>query len=749
MKKSLLVLTAISCLMLASCDNQVTISSSIDSSSSISSISEYTSKRLSIASSNMIDVGQYQELDLSSLVVNALYYQNDDIVKTEVVTDYKLINLQTNKEIKQGEVFTVSGIVQVSVQKEGFTPTSLSIRVNQAISITQSLEVISLPNKVNYKIGEEFSSDGLLVNLNTTILDHDNKLVTSTKSISDYKLTILDKEITSYTYQDYGQVRVKITYQGYNKTITSGFSTYCLKDEYVPEDVVTKTLMEEDDTKMKVSISNSSNNLADNDKGYFEPSEINMDYDVHSFAKDSFLQWLYTPSVGDVPLLVVPVVIPGYEDLATQDNYLNIKKAFFGASSDLHFESLHSYYYKSSFGQLDFKATMTDYYYLSSDSTRFNTIDKIEDVNTEQVVPKLAQDAVDWAEKTYNLNLDDYDYDNNGTIDGIWLVYMHPIENNASIYWAFSGYIRGQGSVEEPIVNNYGWISYAFINGEYSNPDEENPDRECDAHIVIHETGHMLGLSDYYDTNQSASLESQDYDAVGSIDIMSSNIGDQNPYSKILLGWIKPYVVYGNCTIDLKSHQSKDQVILIPNDTKTKDSYQKDEDGKYIVNMFDEYLLVEYYTPKEMNSFDYPAYGMKTVQDSGGRIYHVDNRLAVTNQKYQESQPSSKYTATILSNPDECLTSQHKDLLYRVISNTLYEMFTDVTNNKFDEVRWISSDGRKLKKFDSIEDRIFKKGTSFSLDSEIAKEQFVNQNKFDSNLSCSYLITIEDIYSIN
>jgi len=711
---------------LAGCNNQ---NSSIISSNT--NINLNTRKVLS-TSSSILTLSMYDELDLSNFVVNGLTYENDELIETIQITDYELINTKNNKTIYQGYIFNETGLNTIEVKKDGYISTTFTIKVNPSTKFSQSISISSLPTKTKYKLNETFLKDGLSVNLYTYYVDSNNKEHSLTKTIDNYTLSIDDKQIDSYTYLENGLKRVKVSYQGYNEELTAEFSTFCLKDEYHPLDISSKQLMEEEDLTMNLNISNTTK--SNEDKGYLSPDEIDISYDLHEFSNtNSYINWRYMPSKGDVPLLIVPVVIPTYEELATCATYSAITKAFNGSSSDLNFESVHSYYYKSSYGQLDLHTTITDYYYLSTDSDKFNILSSIEDAtNQSQLVCDLGQDCLNWAEKTYNLDLTEYDYDKNGTIDGIWMVYIHPYTSRGSLYWAFSGYASTTPNIEKPTVSNYGWIGYEFILGEYSYDYDNNPDVGCDAHVVIHETGHMLGLNDYYDTNK-INEEANLNNPLGNIDIMASDIGDQNPYSKMMLGWIKPYIVYGNADISLKTFQSKDQVILIPDDNKDLSSFTKLENGKYQINIFDEYLVLDYYTKKGLNEQDYPSYNVKTPTDSGLRIYHTDARLA------KVSQENGTYIPTLLDDPSSCLSYEGKDL-YRVITNTLYETFTTSDENKFDEIRWISTNKTKMYANTSLENRIFTNvNDTFKIESD--NPQFIN-GLFNSTKSCSYQIKI-------
>jgi len=86
--------------------------------------------------------------------------------------------------------------------------------------------------------------------------------------------------------------------------------------------------------------------------------------------------------------------------------------------------------------------------------------------------------------------------------------------------------------------------------------------------VAIHETGHALGLPDYYDGKSRASGDTVGPDGgVGTFDIMSHDRGDHNCFGKLLLGWLQPIVVnWGeDKTVTLlPSAVSRDALIVFP-----------------------------------------------------------------------------------------------------------------------------------------------------------------------------------------
>ena len=77
------------------------------------------------------------------------------------------------------------------------------------------------------------------------------------------------------------------------------------------------------------------------------------------------------------------------------------------------------------------------------------------------------------------------------------------------------------------------FAGYDFITQDVAITSGFNYDdnKGLDSHVLIHETGHMLGLNDYYNTYGDST-----YSPLGGLDMMDGDFGDNNPYSKILLG---------------------------------------------------------------------------------------------------------------------------------------------------------------------------------------------------------------------
>ena len=357
-----------------------------------------------------------------------------------------------------------------------------------------------------------------------------------------------------------------------------------------------------------------------------------LNYTYYDLGQDStYFDWHYINSIGTQKILVIPVKISGYESTATSETLSDIQKVFFGNASDTYWESVSSYYYTSSYGKLNFTGTVMNVW-LGPISTKeersgHSTVTGVD-------VATVLADTASYL-KDNNIDTTQYDSDKDGYIDLVWYVFSAPdYQEDSSLssdFWAFTSAASFDPSTTSPVVNNYCWASYDFMYEaeNYYNNDSKllNDVSGVDAHTYIHETGHALGLDDYYNAD-----DEQGYDSVENIDMMSANVGDQDAFSKLALGWVLPYVVYGNSQITILDFESSGDCIVLP----------LSWDG----NAFGEYLIFQYYTPTGLNATDYKtAYtnGYQCPSLSGVIVYHVDARLCYTNDDktfYVISKPS-------------------------------------------------------------------------------------------------------------
>lgn len=340
------------------------------------------------------------------------------------------------------------------------------------------------------------------------------------------------------------------------------------------------------------------------------------------------------PSTGDVKCLVLPVNFSSY-DAFTNEQLRNLEAAFNGSNSDDtndYWESVKSFYHKSSYGNLNLSFTICDAFNTTLSSTNFNSLESNDGQGVKYILNEVYnQLTVDGNKIDYK----NYDADSDGYVDGIWLVYNAKQSNEvlsqkkyrAYTYWNVDE--KYTPNVNKPIFGVFANCSQLFLYTSDTNGQ--------DSHTFIHETGHMFGLDDYYTYDGSVS-------ATGGMDMMDFNIGDHSSFSKLILGWIKPRVYnIKDTTIELESFVETGDCILL---SETK-----------VDSPFDEYFLVEFYTNTSLNYLDSQYnYGKtsttkgynKLFDYSGVKITHIDARLA----KMVDSKNSFINNGTITTLPE-------------------------------------------------------------------------------------------------
>ena len=322
-------------------------------------------------------------------------------------------------------------------------------------------------------------------------------------------------------------------------------------------------------------------------------SDISADFDVT----------MGIPSKGNPKLLVIPIAFSNYP--APSNMTSRLETTLFGNAAVTGFESLQSYYYKSSYGQLFIEGTVLAPYQTNKTAAYYENLY----LNGNDTVDyDIMQDAIEYYDSATDYSL--FDSDSDSYIDAIMLVYTAPVsfDSGADLWWAYvyQYYDQQPAKYDDVEMNFYMFVGYDFID-ELFNFDK-NQSIPFNATTFIHETGHLLGLDDYYDYDLNAGPAG----GIGGGDMMDYAVGDHNPFSKLLLGWITPEVSNKTSgTFTLKPFESSGEALIIP----------KLWQGSY----FDEYLIIDFYTPTGLNSAHAGYNGLFST--SGIRIYHISAGL--------------------------------------------------------------------------------------------------------------------------
>ena len=335
----------------------------------------------------------------------------------------------------------------------------------------------------------------------------------------------------------------------------------------------------------------------------------NQNYNPDTFDKDNLQDKLLVsdeaiglPSIADdLHVLVIPVQFKG--DTITSAQLDNLQKTFNGTAEDTGWESVASYYSKTSYGKLNMTFDIQGIFQ-AQESAKFYE-DYYDEATFADGSSLILKEAL-----SYYDNLIDYSkYDTNGDgcIDSVYIIYSAPVDfTNGEFYWAYCTTYMG----EEQYDSKYAYY-YMFAGFDFMDDEKAKYGVTLNAMTYIHETGHLLGLDDYYDYEEGLGSD----ETMGGADMMDYNTGDHCSYSKIMLGWTDANIVTETKTITINSFEKSGDCILVP--LSFNNSY------------FSEYLLIDLYTATGLNELE------ANLQDSllydgakyGVRITHVSSQI--------------------------------------------------------------------------------------------------------------------------
>ena len=364
---------------------------------------------------------------------------------------------------------------------------------------------------------------------------------------------------------------------------------------------------------------NSSPFLEKEEEGYkvvgefarFENNGKTIDTDFNSIFQSGNINF-NMPTTGDVPLLVVPVDFS--DKVGTAHDIELINSAFCGNRGSNQFLSVAEYYALSSMDRLHLRPYVIPSFFRSLTYSTISSVSSISSSSaTTNALTKIYEECVAWLKESYSsLNLSSYSFKTKKGAEKlpIYFIYNAPYVgengeetvNRNSMLWAFT-------------VNRPAPISWSSLDMLHAN------NGMVDAHTYIHETGHLLGLEDYYDPSSTDAIARTSH--LGRMDIMDSSLGDHNAFSKMLLGWERPFVPTSDCEITIHQASGNNESILVS--------------PSWNGTPYDSYLLIEFYSPTNLNYVD--AYlrsdpTMRLFQKPGVKIYKVDASLEIYNGYY-------------------------------------------------------------------------------------------------------------------
>lgn len=434
-------------------------------------------------------------------------------------------------------------------------------------------------------------------------------------------------------------------------------------------------------------------------------SKVNLDDNLEKLWANKGFK--ITPLVGNVKILVIPVWFSDSDEFINnnQKNQIlsDLNTMLFDTENNVKFRSLKQYYLEESYGRLNLYGSVKDWYELGLSYKDFSALSSLS-------TKTIADKAITWYFNHYlDESIADYDLNNDGIIDALMLYYGSPYVGNPT---TDDEYIQnGRAYVGKTKVNSY-VDQYAFIsavnmyNLTYNKDAKEimnNTDDlkaysgGLDSKTTIHEFGHMIGATDYYDENI------KNNNPAGEFSMQDNNKGSHDPYTVVSYGWTKPYILES-------SSYSKGSTIDI-----TLNDFVNSGDVLFLTRswnntLYDEFIVVELFTPEGLNKYDSNS-GLSNV---GFRIWHVN---AILN----DEKTAYKYS-------NDTIGSSIKD-------NTDIDLLHYIRN---DEASPYGKDASAINNT-----TLFYANDEFTL--EKYKSQFINGMTLDNGLELGFKIVFDEI----
>lgn len=475
------------------------------------------------------------------------------------------------------------------------------------------------------------------------------------------------------------------------------------------------------------------------------PEQKGLDYTYQDYIKNNWYALASSPTLVKNNLLIIPIWFTdssNYIAVSSREDVRNdIQTAYLGSEGETGWQSVKTFYENESRGKLSFNGVVTDWYECGYSSTSYYS-ETTGLANTKL----LATSAVNWYKSTNNISaLTDFDCDHNGYLDGVMLIYAAPDSNsykkNNDNMWAYCYWLQGDNAnVSNPQPNVFFWASYDFMyssftaierTGKTSFGGGDTSNCNVDAHTFIHEMGHVFGLEDYYDY-------SNQYNPASGFSMQDFNVGAHDPYSRLAYGWDKVYVPTQTSTFHVNPYQESGDLVLLSNHQASVNS------------PFDEYILLELYSPTGLNEFDcnaaYHGNYPQGPKEYGFRVWHVDARLLYLNDPEHGDVDASKVAT-------EPINGKY---YYHMMSNTYYSSSTkdyisplgsSYANYNILQLIRPSASATYQPTDDFSSKSIFKSGTSLSFSMTTYKNQFYRSGKMNDNTSLGWSVSFNNISS--
>jgi M6 family metalloprotease-like protein len=249
--------------------------------------------------------------------------------------------------------------------------------------------------------------------------------------------------------------------------------------------------------------------------------------------------WEGMPTSGTVRILTLLISFSDYPGVTTPAYFTS--RLFGDGVGGPPYDSLRDFYLRSSYDQLTIEGDVLGWYQAPYARST------VAETGTGRM--NLIKEALSYYDAQGH-DFSQYDNDGDGAIDYLCVFWTGPHGEWASFWWGYYTWFSDASyRLDGKRLTNYSWQweLYSYPSGTFT------------PSTIIHETGHALGVPDYYDYDDAIGPRG----GVGNLDIMDGT-GDHNCFSKFMLDWIAPTVVAGGTVTLRPSGLYPDALLFMP-----------------------------------------------------------------------------------------------------------------------------------------------------------------------------------------
>jgi len=239
----------------------------------------------------------------------------------------------------------------------------------------------------------------------------------------------------------------------------------------------------------------------------------------------------YLQSKGSMGVLVIPVE---FNDVRFEDDAESNLEDVFRGSGTADAPSVKSYFNNASYGSLYMDVIVQRVVTLDHDRSEY-----------ENDLEGMIEECLDYVDDVRKVDLNAFDENYDGYFDALYIVFAGETGTNGSFWWPHTETYFNNFRTAGVRVSGCSLLSYDMLmNGTV-----------LEQYTAIHETGHLLGLTDYY----ASGTESGTHADV----MMDRNMGDEDCFSKMLLGWSVPQTAVASGTFTVESESVTSDALLV------------------------------------------------------------------------------------------------------------------------------------------------------------------------------------------